>query len=111
MVTRTLKGIDNLALVGAWSFPGGGQSAVILSGINAARDIHLLGTLAGLRDAGVAKAFIGGRFVSTKPVPGDVDILFRKGHPFKWNPFIRTARRAYAQDIHIYNADRRSPTP
>ena len=67
----------------------------------------LLRTLAGLREAGVAKVFIGGSFVSTKPVPGDVDILFRKGHPFKWNPFIRTARRAYAQDIHIYDADRR----
>lgn len=39
MATTQLKGIDNLYMAGAWSFPGGGQSAVLMSGANAARAI------------------------------------------------------------------------
>jgi phytoene dehydrogenase-like protein len=34
-----LDGIDNLYLVGAWGFPGGGQSAVMTSGYSAAMKI------------------------------------------------------------------------
>jgi len=29
--------IDNLYLAGAWTFPGGGQSAVLVSGLGAAK--------------------------------------------------------------------------
>jgi all-trans-retinol 13,14-reductase len=39
MVAKQLAGIDNLYLVGAWAFPGGGQSAVLLSGLTAAQEI------------------------------------------------------------------------
>lgn len=39
MQTKQLKGIANLYLVGAWGFPGGGQSAVMMSGVNAATEI------------------------------------------------------------------------
>lgn len=39
MNTTYFEGIDNLYLVGAWTFPGGGQSAVMISGMQAAQDI------------------------------------------------------------------------
>ena len=39
MDATRLQGIDNLFMAGAWSFPGGGQSAVLMSGANAAREI------------------------------------------------------------------------
>ncbi len=39
MDTQQLGGIDNLYIAGAWTFPGGGQSAVITSGAMAASSI------------------------------------------------------------------------
>ncbi len=39
MNTQQLGGVDNLYLAGAWTFPGGGQSAVIMSGTMAASSI------------------------------------------------------------------------